>query len=152
MTIKQRTTAPLTAAQRKQLQQDAADIRATAARKNVTLDKWEEQSEAYHAKHHFELGCWLFYYSKRIDQPEALADRIDCMRRIFEAGFTHLGYDFFTVFDFGERQFDTLVEMNDGKAVIEGVRKYLTDTEKGSHVRDAFKYMGWPLVANGTLI
>lgn len=151
MTHKQRKTAPLSAAQRQQLRQDAADLPATAKRKQVTLDAWEAREEAYHAKHHFELGCWLFYYSKRIYQPDGLADRIDCMRRIFEAGFTHLNYQFLTVFDFGERQFDTLVKMGDSKAVIEGVRQYISNTRDGTRVHDAFTYMGWPLSADSNL-
>lgn len=149
MQVHQHKTAPLSAAQFAQLRADAADIRAAAARKQVTLDKWEEKEEAYHAKHHFDLGCWLFYYSARIYRPDGLADRIDCMRRIFEAGFTHLHYEFFTVFNFGERQFDTLVEMGDSKAVIDGVRKYLANSKEGHAVREAFTYMGWPLQPEG---
>lgn len=148
MSIQTRKTAPLTAEQLKQLKKDAKNVRAAALRKNLTLDAWEERIETRAAAEAFHLGCWLFYYSKRIDSPDGLADRIDCMRRIFEAGYKSLGYDFFTVFEFGERQFDTLVEMGDAKEVIDGVRKYINDdTPQGRNVRAAFEYMGWPVQA-----
>ncbi|MDZ4313841.1 MAG: hypothetical protein U0989_03610 [Azonexus sp.] len=147
--IAKRKTAPLSAAQLKQLKLDAKNVRATAERKEVTLDKWEENDEMFHATHYFELGCWLFYYSARIYSPEGVADRIDCMRRIFEAGLDHLNYEFFSVFDFGERQFDTLVETGDAEAVIDGVRKRINDSWEGQNVRAAFKYMGWPIQPEG---
>ena len=152
MSIEKRKVAPLLATQLKQLQLDAKNVRATADRKQVTLDNWEEHDETYHARHYFELGCWLFYYSSRIYKPEGLADRIDCMRRIFEAGLNHLNYEFFTVFDFGERQFDTLVEMGDAKAVINAVRKRINDSQAGRNIREAFQYMGWPAVTEGSLL
>lgn len=152
MTNKNRKLAPLTAAELKQLQADAKNVRATADRKQLVLDAWEEIDEKRHATKEFELGCWLFYYSRRIYKPEALADRIDCMRRIFEAGHTYLHYEFFTVFDFGERQFDTLVEMGDADEVINGVRQYINNTPKGQNVLKAFEYMGWPLEIQGCLL
>ena len=152
MNIEKRKTAPLSAIQLKQLKVDAKNIRTTAERKQVTLDQWEERDETFHAKQYFELGCWLFYYSSRIYKPEGLADRIDCMRRIFEAGLTHLNYEFFTVFDFGSRQFDTLVEMGDATAVIDGVRKHINDSEEGLKIREAFQYMGWPIETQGSLL
>lgn len=152
MTIEKRKLAPLTAAQLKQLKLNAQNVRATAERKQVTLDKWEEHDETFHAKQYFDLGCWLFYYSNRIYKNEGLADRIDCMRRIFEAGLTHLNYEFLTVFDFGERHFDTLVEMGDAKEVIDGVRKRINDSREGRNIREAFQYMGWPIETEGALL
>lgn len=152
MNMKKRKLAPLSVVQLKQLKIDAQNLRATAERKQVTLDKWEEQDEAFHAKHYFELGCWLFYYSSRIYKAEGLADRIDCMRRIFEAGLTHLNYEFFTVFEFGERQFDSLVEMGDAKEVIDGVRKCINDSQEGRNIRAAFQYMGWSTETEGSLL
>jgi PhoPQ-activated pathogenicity-related protein len=108
---------PLTAKQLKQLRTDAADLRSAEARKNVTFDSWDHVREAEAAQKRFELGCWLFYYSTRIHRPgkNNLADRVDCPRRIFEAGFTRLTYEFYTVFDFGERQFDSKEERMEQK-------------------------------------
>ena len=52
MTIEKRKLAPLTAAQLKQLKLNAQNVRATAERKQVTLDKWEEHDETFHARWH----------------------------------------------------------------------------------------------------
>ena len=149
MNIESKTVAPLAAAQLKQLKLDAKNDRATAKRKQVTLDKLEEHDEMFHATHYFELGCWLFYYRTRIYKPDGLADRTDCMRRIFEAGLNRINFEFFTVFEFAERQFDTLVEMGDAKEVIEAVRKRINDSREGRNIREAFQYMGWPIEIEG---
>lgn len=55
MNIESKTVAPLAAAQLKQLKLDAKNVRATAKRKQVTLDKLEEHDEMFHATHYFEL-------------------------------------------------------------------------------------------------
>lgn len=145
MDMSKRTKAPLTAAERQQLIADAANIRAAATRKGHTLDAWEEIDERNAANTHFELACWLFYYSRRV-YGDAIEARIDCARRIFTAGFTNPGYQFFTVSDFGERQFDTIFEMGDSAQVIDGLRKYLF-TDTSGNLRKAFEYMGWPMTA-----
>lgn len=151
--LEKRKLAPLTAAQLKQLRIDAKNVRGTAERKQVTLDQWEEWNEKRHAEQYFTLGCWLYYHSNRIYEAKGLADRIDCMRRIFETGLPrpHLHYEFFTVFNFGERQFDTLVEMGDAEEVIDGVRKYINDSQEGQNIREAFQYMGWPIETASSL-
>lgn len=136
--------APLSAAQLAQLRADANDIWGAAARKGTTLDRWEHSDESRAAKAHFALGTWLFYYSKRISQPDALKDRIDCARRIFEAGIERIGYKFFTVFDFGERHFDTLVEMGDADEVLDGLRE-IAHKSRNENLLKAFAYMGWSL-------
>lgn len=139
--------APLTAAVLARLRADAKDVRATARRKNVTLDDWDEKQETAAAKEHFELGCWLHYYNRRIglaDNDDGLKDRIDCARRLFLAGLNNPGYAFFTIFDFGERQFDTIFEMGDAEQVISGLRELARNDQTGQIAR-AFAYFGWPL-------
>lgn len=138
--------APLTASELAQLQADAKDIRAAALRKVVTLDDWDEQQETAAAKKYFPLGCWLFYYSRRVylDNAEGLASRIDCARRIFLAGLTNPGYRFFTVFDFGERHFDTIFEMGDAEQVIDGLRQFAKADQSGL-IAQAFANFCWPL-------
>lgn len=139
-----RTTAPLTAAQLAQLRADANDLRAAATRKGTTLDRYEEAQESRAAREHFKLGTWLFYYSTRVGRPEGLQDRINCLRKLFEAGICSPGYQFFTVFDFGDRTFDTCVEMGDAEDVKEGLRDALRKSGN-PRLRAAFEYMGWPL-------
>lgn len=148
--LQRRKLAPISTAQRAQLRRDLDDLRGTAARKGTTLDRWEEVNETNAGNKHFELGCWLYYYNRRIG-TEGLATRVDCARRIFQAGFTHLGYEFFTAFDFGERQFDTLFEMGDGKDVIAELRKLIPKDTTGNLVK-AFAYMGWPIDEEGGLL
>lgn len=107
-----------------QLKYDAMNIRETAMRKTVTLDAWEEKSESFHAKNHFELGCWLYFYANQIslDGKRGLEARVECLHTILKAGFSKLNYEFFTVFNFGERQFDTIFEMGDANEVIQRVK------------------------------
>lgn len=144
MNFTNRVRAPLSAAERGKLRADAANIRATAERKGCTLDQWDERQESAAAAQHFELGCWLFYYSRRIG-TEATETRIDCARRIFTEGITNPGYQFFTIFDFGERQFDTLFEMGDAEHVIAGLRRFIA-TDSTGNLQKAFDYMGWPIL------
>lgn len=140
--------APLTVVELARLRADAKDIRATAQRKNVTLDAWEERQETAVAREYFDLGCWLYYYNRRVSLggTDGLKNRIDCARRIFLAGLNNPGYGFFTVFDFGERQFDTIFEMGDAKQVISGLRELLCH-DQTDRLAKAFEYFGWPLDA-----
>lgn len=62
--IKMNVKAPISKTDRAQLQKDATNIRATAERKRVTLDRYEEARELRIAKSHFELGCWLYRFTK----------------------------------------------------------------------------------------
>lgn len=137
---------PLTAKELAVLQADAQNIRAAAERKVLTLDAWEEQQETDAAKQHFDLGCWLYYYSRRVylDSAEGLKNRIDCARRIFLAGLQNPGYKFFTVFDFGERNFDTIFEMGDADQVINDLRQ-LAKIDKTGRIAQAFVYFGWQI-------
>lgn len=136
--------APLSAAQLAQLRADANDLWSAAKRKGTTLDRWEHNDESAAARDYFALGTWLFYYSTRIGRVDGLQDRIDCARRIFESGIERIGYRFFTVFDFGERQFDTLVEMGDADAVVDALRE-IAHEGRNPNLIAAFAYMGWSL-------
>lgn len=140
--LSSKVKAPIGAGQRFQLIQDAADLKAAARRKGVTLDAWEERQESVAAKLHFELGCWLFHYSQRVGRVNGFNDRVDCLRRLFEAGIGNPGYRFFTVFDFGERQFDTCVEMGDGAAVVNALVKMAQD-KPDSALAKCVQEMGW---------
>lgn len=140
--IVKRARAPISAQTRAMLRHDLQHIEATAQRKNFTLDRWEKQAETTAGNDHFELGCWLFYYKDKIYNGKAEC-RIDCAKRIFEAGITNPRYNFFTVFEFGERQFDTLFEMGDSKDVIDGLASFLPSDTTGN-LKKAFEYFGWP--------
>ena len=137
---------PLSKAELARLRADARDIPGTAKRRNTTLNAWDLRSERAAAEKHFALGWWLFYYSRRIflAGPDGLQHRIDCARRIFEAGLGNPGYAFFTVFEFGEREFDTIFEMGDSTQVLEGLRK-LARRLRSQQIREAFAEMGWSL-------
>jgi hypothetical protein len=137
---------PLSKAELARLRADARDIPGTAKRRNTTLDAWDLRSERVAAKKHFVLGCWLYYYSRRIflAGPEGFQHRIDYARRIFEAGLANPGYAFFAVFEFGEREFDTIFETGDSAPVLDGLRK-LAHRTRSQHIREAFAEMGWSL-------
>lgn len=141
---------PLTAAEFAQLRADAQDIPATAKRKNLCLDRWEMACESDAATNHFDLGCWLFFYSRRIHRSDAegLRSRIDCAKRIFEAGFTRLYYEFHTVFDFGERDFNTLFDSRDS---LKAALRPLAQKDPRNPIAEAFRYYGWPIGAQESL-
>ena len=138
------TLAPLTSKQLDQVRADANDVRAAAARKGIDLDAWDEAREREAARMHFALGTWLFYYSTRVGAMAGIGDRIGCLQKLFEAGIYQPGYQFFTVFDFGERQFDTCVEMGDSEEVKDGLRE-LAHKHCNKNLLAAFEYMGWSL-------
>lgn len=142
--VASKAQAPLTKQQVDQLHADAKDLRGAAARKGTVLDRYDEARERAAAKDFFGLGTWLFYYSKRVYRSDGLKDRIDCLRRLFEAGIYQPGYQFFTVFDFGARQFDTLVEMGDADQVLDGLRE-IAHEGRNANLIAAFSYMGWSL-------
>ena len=140
------TTALISKTERAQVLRDTADLHATAKRKGVTLDRYEEAREKAVATKHFELGCWLLRFTKLRGLPpeQYLTERIDVVTRLFLAGFTNPHYDFFTVFDFGERQFDGIFEEGDSEEVLEGLRKKIPMDSTGQ-IRRAFEYFGWPV-------
>lgn len=137
-----RSRAPISSAERRRLQHDAADVLATAKRKGLVIDRMEASDENTAAREHFELGCWLFYYSLRVGRTDGLTHRIACVRRLFEAGIRSPGYRFHTVFDFGERQFDTCFEMGDGSAVVAALLD-LADEDPRGKLAGCVRDMGW---------
>lgn len=152
MTAWDKQKAPLSSDERSQLKADAKDIWAAVERKNLDVDKSEARHEVNAAAENFELGCWLKYYSNRIGQvgEHALEDRIDCADRIFSAGIQNPKYDFHVIFDFGEREFDTLFEMGDSEAVIEGLRDRLA-LRNSPGVLKAFENFGWEIASRSVV-
>lgn len=136
--------APINKTERQQLNRDADNIKAAANRKQVTLDKYEEIAESRAAKNHFELGCWLYRFTKLRGLPaeQYLQERVNILLRLFLAGIFSPAYDFFTVFDFGERQFDTIFEEGDSDAVVAALRRHLPLDQTGK-LKKAFEYNGW---------
>lgn len=137
--------APVAAAVRKKLKADARDIAATARSKGITIDDYELRDETQHARDFFELGCWLFYFSPliRLEGAEGLRHRIDCAATLFKSGKYHMtNSQFFTVFGFGERDFDSLFEMGDADQVVAGLRAML---DSDVHIRNAFLFHRWPI-------
>lgn len=139
-----RTKAPISAEQRQQLKRDLQNIEATAQRKGISLLPYEQIQETAAGNQHFELGCWLFYFSRKVGLKDGLKHRIDCALKIFEAGMTSVNYQFYTVFDFGARQFDTIFEMGDAQRVVAGLRQHLKDDKTGN-LAAAFQSFGWLL-------
>lgn len=141
-------TAPISKADRAKLLLDAADPQRAAKRKGLTLDRHQEAREKMVASNHFDLGCQLFRFTqlRGLTPEEHLSERIDLVTRLFLAGFNNPNYDFFTIFDFGERQFDGIFEEGDAEDVIEGLRRNIPLDTTGMLV-SAFGYFGWPLTA-----
>jgi len=135
--------APISQSERQSLMKDRANIRATAERKNLVLDAWDERNETLAAKNHFELGCWLYLAAKRLYTCPT-ADRAEFLRRLFIEKIYSPGYQFFTIFDFGERQFDSLLESGDAEEVIEFLKLEIPNDKTGN-IRRGFEYFGWPL-------
>ncbi|MER2511977.1 MAG: hypothetical protein ABTQ25_06105 [Nitrosomonas ureae] len=132
--------APISKSERDMLLADRANIKGAAQRKGVTLDDWDEQRESNAAKNNFELGCWLFLAAKSYSAPAE--DRAEFLRRIFISGRARLDYDFFTIFNFGERQFDSLLEQGDGDLIIDILRNEIPGDKTGG-IKRAFNYHGW---------
>lgn len=114
----------------------------------MSLSAWDEAREAEAAKEHFSLGCWLHYhleFTLALSKDE-LDRRVDCMYRIFTAGIKNPKYLFYTVFEFGERQFDSIMEQGDAWQVLELIRlRYREKPTPG--IREAFENYGWELEA-----
>jgi hypothetical protein len=137
--------APISDGARSQLKKDASDIAATAARKGLALDPFELRDEQETAKAHFELGCWLYRYTKIapvLGRDEHLKERIDLVERLIMTGFNNPVYSFQTVFDFGERDFDDIFENFDGEAVKEGLRQKIKADTTGMLLK-GFMHFGW---------
>ena len=138
--------APISETVRRRLQSDAANLPAAAARKQVTLHQFELSKERLAAQTNFELGCWLHYYSQRVSMPteKGFDARVDCLKRLIMADQRRPGYDYFTVFDFGERQYDAIFEMGDAQEVIDKLRESIPQDTTG-RIAEAFRQFGWPI-------
>lgn len=140
--------APISAQVRNQLQRDTQSVESikAAARRcgDETLSHWDAADELDHARQHFELGCWLHHYAGTVGQPDALADRIDCVRRCWEAGVYDVNYSFYSVFRFGERQFDTCFEMGDGEQVAQALMELAREDPDGPIAAGVRKF-GWEM-------
>lgn len=138
------TPAPLSTTTRKRLMEDARNVAATAERKGLCLDRWEVRDETLAARQHFELGCWIFHLNRLFAHNGVVGfhARIECNYRLFMAGIYSPGYMFHTVFDFGERQFDGIMEMGDGAQIVEALRHLLLSDRSGN-LLGAFEYHGW---------
>lgn len=148
ITVSLRATAPLTKLEVQQLRADIRNIEAAAKRKGVDLDPYTKGKEIQLATAHFDLGCWLYYLQPKIgkDTPEGFTARILCALHLFLRGIRNPSYDFFTIFNFGARDYDTLFEMGDSASLIEALRPSL-ELDKSGHLLDAFKHYNWPTTA-----
>ena len=125
-------SAPISQRLRNQLERDARtveSVRAAAERKG--LDTWGIDDEYRTARNHFELGCWLAHYAGRVGKEADPQVRIDCVRRLWESDITSPGYRFFTIFGFGEREFDTCFEMGDGDKVAAALKALAKEDPTG---------------------
>lgn len=149
--IPMRKIAPISRIERAQLVRDAANLQAAAKRKGLTLDLYGREGTM--AKKHFELGCWLWRFTKIRDLPseQYLAERVEIVTRLFLAGFRNPRYDFFTVFDFGERQFDGIFEQGDSQDVIDGLRRNIPMDTTGE-IKSVFESFGWPTAVSDTQV
>lgn len=139
--------APISEKERDQLWRDVQDPAAAALRHHDGyLCPHQAGREKRAGTEFFELGCWLWYYHTRIGATGELGllHRIDCLRRIASSGITNPGYQFYAVFRFGERHFDTIFEMGDAQQVIHALRP-----TAAAHPDEAFgllfKHYNWPL-------
>jgi hypothetical protein len=139
-----RIHAPLTKEQVQQLRADAKNVAATAVRKGLLVHRSDLLSEKQAAAEHFDLGCWLFHYSTRVggSGPTGTKDRIDCVRRLWDAGIKSPSYEFHSVFDFGERQFDSCFEMGDDDQVAAGLISAALERPH-SQLADIVRGWGW---------
>lgn len=112
--------APISDAQRRMLHRRLNDLHATAKRKGCTLSSWEHANEKIAGELYFEVGAWGYWSSLRRSRL-SVQDRARVSFAIFAAGLTHIGYEFYTSFDFGERDFDAFYEMGDSKEVIDAL-------------------------------
>lgn len=119
--------APINTAVRAKLKADSASVGAVLAAaqcKGNTCDRHEARREFIAAQEHFELGCWLVHYAAL---PGTFDNRLACARLLMETGVGNPGYDFHTVFGFGERDYDNLFETRGGGDVLATLWAEATD-------------------------
>lgn len=137
--------APISQRKRAQFERDSASteaVMAAAVRKGNTCTVREAELECRTAHTHFELGCWLSHYADRITREKDPQVRIDCVRRIWESDITNPGYRFFTIFGFGERNFDACFEMGDGDKVAAAL-KAMAEEDPDGPIAAGVRAFGW---------
>jgi len=138
--------APISQRLRTQFERDSRSVEsllAAAERKGYTqMSRWEAEEEYRTARTHFELGCWLAHYADRLSREANPQVRIDCVRRIWESDITNPGYRFFTIFGFGERNFDTCFEMGDGDKVAAALKAMAIEDPTGP-IAAGVRAFGW---------
>lgn len=135
--------APITDGQRRRFGHNLAHLADVAARKGVHVPRADLEREYRAGRADFELGCWLYFYSRYIHHPAATQARIDCLRRLLAAGVTCLDRPLLLAFDIGPRQFDSLLLGDDAELVMAGVRAFIPDETTGNLAK-AITWLGWP--------
>lgn len=111
--------APISTRQRAALLRRLNDLPGVASRQGTTLSAWDQQREENAGRLHFEVGAWGWWSQQRADL--LVEERARVVFAILASGMTGIGYEFFTAFSFGERQFDAFFEMGDGADVVQAV-------------------------------
>lgn len=112
--------APVSLRDRAMLRRRLADLPAVARRRGTTLSDWDRRIEEAAGRTHFEVGAWLWWAQQRGERL-TLDDRARVVFAVLASGLTTVGYEFFTVFEAGERDWDSFFEMNDGAELVEAV-------------------------------
>jgi hypothetical protein len=133
--------APLSAAQRAKLHRDLQRIEQVAARRGTTLDAWDKLAEQTAGRTSFEVGAWGYWAHLR-GADITVEDRARVIHAVLCSGDDDVGYRFFTVFHFGERDFDNFFEQGDSAQVLEDVAR-LIDASGNDVARDLFTRNGW---------
>lgn len=133
--------APISDAQRRMLHKRVADLHGTAKRKGYTLSTWDYIRESDAARTHFEVGAWGYWAHLRRDRL-TVEDRARVTFALLASGKSNIDYEFFTAFDFGERQLDAFFEMGDADEVIEAIGDIV---RRSGHAvaAEMMKQLGW---------
>ncbi len=135
--------APISDAQRRMLHRRLSDLHATAKRKGYTLSSWEHANEKIAGELYFEVGAWGYWSSLRRYRL-SVQDRARVSFAILAAGLTHIGYEFHTCFDFGERDFDAFYEMGDADQVIDALAD-LVRLSGHAVAAQGMRQLGWSI-------
>lgn len=135
--------APITARQRTMLRKRLANIEATARARGVTLDAWDKYTEEDAGRTHFELGAWLWWAAHHgVVNSGCVETRAHVVHMILASGKSDIGYEFYTVFEFGERDFDSFFEYGDGLDVVMAVRRLVFESGNPTAIT-ALREAGW---------
>lgn len=132
---------PLAAATIKRLGHDARHVAETVRRKGMHLSTEEIDAEVAFAELHFDLGCWLHHYRLLVRQGGCHI-RVDCVRRLFEAGFACVGDQFRLVFEFTARDFDACLGAGDG-ALVQAAVIEMACRAPASKLAACVRMVGW---------